>query len=191
MSLAVIDEQYLSDTADAIREKTGDTALLRPSEFADAISSISGGGGLEYETGIFVPSEDSSRPEILFANHHDEAPFFIVMIDMGDTVYNSTTSMSNFIYLDYLKALGHGFVIKSGTVLNSIVLYNKKTTATTNSMVMSNNPLPNTSSDDTEDTSAYPRYYAKEDAFYPSTYSGKSVIAGRTYKWMAIWMPTV
>lgn len=45
MSLAVIDEQYLSDTADAIREKTGDSALLRPSEFADAISGISGGGG--------------------------------------------------------------------------------------------------------------------------------------------------
>lgn len=34
-----------TDTANAIREKTGDSALIIPRDFADAIANISGGGG--------------------------------------------------------------------------------------------------------------------------------------------------
>ena len=45
MSKVAITEQYLSDIADAIREKTGlSTATYRPSEMASAILTISGGG---------------------------------------------------------------------------------------------------------------------------------------------------
>lgn len=43
MSNAIITEQYLTDTADAIREKLGTTQLYTPPEFSDAIASISGG----------------------------------------------------------------------------------------------------------------------------------------------------
>ena len=47
MSKVAITEQYLSDIADAIREKTGlSTATYRPSEMASAILTISGGGGI-------------------------------------------------------------------------------------------------------------------------------------------------
>ena len=45
MAKVAITESYLEDIADAIREKTGlSTATFKPSEMANAISSISGGG---------------------------------------------------------------------------------------------------------------------------------------------------
>ena len=45
MAKVAITEQYLSDIADAIREKTGDSeATYLPSEMAEAIADIEGGG---------------------------------------------------------------------------------------------------------------------------------------------------
>lgn len=46
MSKVAITEQYLSDIADAIRSKTGASSSYKPSEMADAVSHISGGGGI-------------------------------------------------------------------------------------------------------------------------------------------------
>lgn len=46
MSKVAITEQYLSDIADAIRSKTGASLSYKPSEMADAVSHISGGGGI-------------------------------------------------------------------------------------------------------------------------------------------------
>lgn len=45
MSKAVITESLLTDIADAIREKTGESSAMTPSEMATAIAGISGGGG--------------------------------------------------------------------------------------------------------------------------------------------------
>lgn len=44
MSKAIITESLLSDIADAIRAKTGESADMTPTEMADAIATISGGG---------------------------------------------------------------------------------------------------------------------------------------------------
>lgn len=44
MSRVTVNEQYLQDTADAIREKTGEVGTYKPSQFANAISDISSGG---------------------------------------------------------------------------------------------------------------------------------------------------
>lgn len=46
MSKALITESLLTNIADAIREKTGETADLTPAEMAEAIATISGGGDL-------------------------------------------------------------------------------------------------------------------------------------------------
>lgn len=43
MSRVTVNEQYLQDTADAIREKTGSSDTYKPSQFASAISDISSG----------------------------------------------------------------------------------------------------------------------------------------------------
>ena len=48
MSKYVIDSETLTDIADAIRAKTGDSASMTPLEMPDEIASISGGGGAGY-----------------------------------------------------------------------------------------------------------------------------------------------
>ena len=45
MSDYVIDGEILTDIADAIREKTGESGVIIPEDMPDAISDISGGGG--------------------------------------------------------------------------------------------------------------------------------------------------
>ena len=49
MSKAIITESLLTAIADAIREKTGETADLTPAEMAEAIATISGGGDLSID----------------------------------------------------------------------------------------------------------------------------------------------
>jgi len=49
MSKALITESLLTAIADAIREKTGETADLTPAEMAEAIATISGGGDLSID----------------------------------------------------------------------------------------------------------------------------------------------
>ena len=44
MATVVVNDTYLSDIADAIRAKNGSSDTYKPSEMADAISAISGGG---------------------------------------------------------------------------------------------------------------------------------------------------
>ena len=47
MSIGILDSQYLSDIADAIRSKTGSSSTMAVSEFATAISNIDTGSGGE------------------------------------------------------------------------------------------------------------------------------------------------
>ena len=76
MSKYSIDGSTLTDIADAIRSKTGDTAALTAAAMAEAIASISGGGGLEYESGIWTPEEDMYTPvAIEFSNTHATPPW--------------------------------------------------------------------------------------------------------------------
>lgn len=50
MSLVLVTEQHLIDTADSIRAKLGVQTTYKPREFAAAIDSISTGGGITRET---------------------------------------------------------------------------------------------------------------------------------------------
>ena len=65
-SRVTLNEQYLQDTANAIRSKTGESGTMTPAQFADAIGSISGGGTLirvVYEGGSY--RFDKTAQEIL------------------------------------------------------------------------------------------------------------------------------
>ena len=54
MAKALINDEYLSDIADAIRAKTGDSALMYPAEMADKIMDIPTSG--DYQTKTATPS---------------------------------------------------------------------------------------------------------------------------------------
>lgn len=55
MANVFVDDAYLTETAEAIRSKNGTSTTYKPSEFANAILSISGGGSADLNTiEIFV-----------------------------------------------------------------------------------------------------------------------------------------
>ena len=62
--------KFLKDTADAIREKTGKSELIKPVDFAEEIKSISAGGG-ESEGSYWhyfdVSEVDLTDPDISFS----------------------------------------------------------------------------------------------------------------------------
>lgn len=61
MSEYRIHSETLEGIADAIREKTGDSALIAPEDMATEIASISGGGGILSDSGqVVFASVDSS-----------------------------------------------------------------------------------------------------------------------------------
>ena len=64
MALAYINDEHLSDIADAIREKNGSNTLYYPSEMAGAILAIVGGGGANgpfiYSRGTYFGSSTNT-----------------------------------------------------------------------------------------------------------------------------------
>ena len=64
MSKVSIEESTLSAIGDAIREKTGESALLSPLDMPTAIGSISGGGDDEDSPFIYTKTEKQIEKEI-------------------------------------------------------------------------------------------------------------------------------
>ena len=79
MSDYVIDGQILTDIADAIREKTGESGIIIPEDMPDAISDISGGGGGTLPIDVtYLPNSDSSK--ILASSYVPEDLFTKILI---------------------------------------------------------------------------------------------------------------
>ena len=85
MSRVTLTEQYLQDTADAIREKTGGSSTITPAGFADAIAAISGGGSAHIVEGTFTVGEETSDPQTVAIPYDGNGYpiFFILTVDTG------------------------------------------------------------------------------------------------------------
>ena len=80
MAKYVIEDTTLNNTANAIREKTGKTDKITPSNFATEIASIVSGGGssnfkMEFQT--YTPTEDET--EHTFTHNLGVVPNFIMI----------------------------------------------------------------------------------------------------------------
>lgn len=87
MAEYLVTDTELTSVADEIRTKGGTSSpLLFPTEFITAIANIpSGGGGLEYETGVFTPSQDVTSNDVTFSNTHNTYPVFWTYYDTATT----------------------------------------------------------------------------------------------------------
>ena len=136
------------------------------------------GGGLEYETGTWSPSEDVNTFTFLFANTHSQAPFFYMVTDIGG-YYDTASSYHCMAY--WCPYQFSGEPIHASTTSDNYALglaRYRSTSATSLSNVTQVAPSLNAVA-----------FYATNTSIKPvhETYYWR---AGRTYKWIAVWAPT-
>lgn len=125
--MALIDK--LTAIADAIRGKTGGTALLTLDDMAAAIAGIPSGGGsasgLAYDMGEFVPEADTIAGENTYISHNlgEKPGFILVWTDdyVGVTnPYNNVTALG-FVWFNQIMGLENWFTSSmkgEGTTVN-------------------------------------------------------------------------
>lgn len=106
-----------TDTANAIREKTGDSALIIPRDFADAIANISGGGGKgDFD---FSGSTFTSIPAGMFLGNtmFEETDIYMpsTLTSWNNTVFSSSTTGLYRIHLNSKPTLSSTSYFPSAT----------------------------------------------------------------------------
>ena len=150
-------------------------------------ASGGGGGGLEYETGTWTPSEDTSRGTVSFTNTHTLPPLMIIMSDTTESSCNAN-SILGFSYIDHYRQAGHGLPY-GGTTRYGYIGY--MYSLSSNGASSGTQIFAYSSDSGSAPSGTWANYYADSDAFYPGSNSTSRFFrAGRTYKWIAIWAPT-
>lgn len=166
----LVTDTELTSVADAIRTKGGTSASLSfPTGFVSAISAIS--GGLEYEEGTWTPTSDASSVTFPFTNSHSTAPALGIVVDATGTVVTTNYSPVLEISISFIRLFGVK-VQTTGTNLynESAYLWSWET-----NMIRK--------SEKTYDLGLSTTGYTPPK--YNSSYYWR---AGRTYKWIAIWI---
>ena len=124
--MVIMPGSHYQAICDAVRAKTGGTAVLKSGDLAAVISGIAGGGnsGLSYDMGEFVLENDINSS--LYINHNLGEPpgFILVWTDDYVGVTNpDTTKMTTlgFVWLDRIMGLENWFSSSAsgaGTTVN-------------------------------------------------------------------------
>lgn len=160
-------------------------------DLATLISAITGGSsGLEYETGTYEPSADTSGEKILFANTHSEAPVCIMMVDATGTANTTTNTNMTFIWFDYYKLYRIGLPWSSSAFRYATAFYIYRASSAT-ALTQGATHCAYNSDNAGSGAINYPRFWTDELGFTPNSAStSRYWRAGRTYKWIAIWRQT-
>ena len=127
-----------------------------------------GGGGLEYETGTWTPTEDVQDPVILFSNQHDRTPFYVITFDVNTALPTDSYEVSSITLYDSTAS-----TILTGYYGYAFFKYNGGSGASTN---IGRTAVSN---------------WVTKQQFRPSYNRTSSYWrTGRTYKWIAVWAPT-
>lgn len=181
MSKYSIDGQTLTDIADAIREKTGDTAALTAAAMAEAIASISGGGGgLEYESGEWS-GNGQNKANIPFTNQHDTPPTLFCVAPVEELQNNEPVMVA----YTYVADVVGTHVSYSGNSYYGIVTY----PGIGGGSLYTASVLLVHSKDESGDRNYYPSYWCSNSALTPYTGgSSRYWQYQKRYKWIAIWL---
>lgn len=160
-------------------------------DLATLISAITGGvSGLEFETGTYEPSADTSGEKILFANTHSEAPVCIMMVDATGTANTTTNTNMTFIWFDYYKLYRIGLPWSSSAFRYATAFYIYRASSAT-ALTQGATHCAYNSDNAGSGAINYPRFWTDELGFTPNSAStSRYWRAGRTYKWIAIWRQT-
>ena len=161
---------------------SGKTAYVNGSLIVGTASG--GGGGLEYESGIFTPAEDIARPVISFSNVHTNKPSLVLMSDVEETLA-AADSAEYFAILNWFDCFGVALKASASIMNYARVQFGYKTSAGLTQGGYVINDYNGTSV-----TTAL-GYYLSNSSFTPYAGSDSRYFrSGRTYKWIAVWAPT-
>lgn len=152
--------------------------------------TASGGGGLVYETGTWTPASDITNTTISLSNTHTSAPFFYLISDETGTYSGTTNSNYSVAYYNFHQLFGAlWYVDETSYRYGEARIFYKGTSAGTISGTQVYITTPYTSASDT--TTSQSRYWATESRIRAYANSASRYWrAGRTYKWIAVWVPT-
>lgn len=181
--------EYRTVTADAVISSMAFNAA------ADLLTKVDLTGGLEYETGIWTPSEDTIHGEILFQRQHESAPFFAIVFrdDYSGEKIPGTIGVE--VITSFYDLYGEGVPYQIGTRID-YGYATKYYYGATKTNVVATTPLYN----DPEDTSVEldmfnVRFYLNNEKIMPyGNQPGQQQYwdyfrAGIRYKWIAVWAP--
>lgn len=162
---------------------------------AELLTKVDLPGGLEYETGIWTPSEDTIHGEIFFQKPHEKAPFFSIVFrdDYSGEKIPGTIGVE--ITTSLYDLYGEGVPYQRGNQID----YGYSTKyyyGSTQTNVVATTPLYK----NPEDTSVEPdrfnvRFYLNNEKIMPYGNQPSQqqywdyYRAGIRYKWIAIWAP--
>ena len=151
------------------------------------VNVAGGGGGLEFETGTWTPSEDIAKYTISFQNEHTKPPFFYGIVDASGE--NPVTGSNVYLYVvDNSQFGGAPKSGASGTAKEYGVAYEGYLSGT---QIGTNARRFNAKADSGEPTSDQNvRYWVKEDSIL--VYCGSDSCywrSNRTYRWIAVFAP--
>lgn len=173
--------QALSVTANGTYTATGNVDGYSP-----VTVSVSGGGGREYESGTWTPTEDIANYIIPFVNTHSTPPTIYVVADVTDTATSTTNDNFCVTYVNYGQLTGD-FYNLNGSIYNyGLVATRYKSSASGSNGVSLAISAPYTDTADT--TNDKSRFWATETGIKAYTNSSSRYWrAGRTIKWFAVW----
>lgn len=153
------------------------------SDSADGYSSVtvsvSGGGGLEYEEGTWIPSENINHPTINFSDSHSTLPFYVAIYDTTNTAHGTNDIL-------YWALINH-YGLYGGIAVNTSTTWYGRVQCSYMSGSSAGTSGINISKLTGSSTSCMP-YYLATDSFSPGT-SSSIFASSRTYKWIAVWAP--
>ena len=156
---------------------------------AQLIVNVSGSSGLEYETGTYTPTSDTSNATVSFANTHSLPPVLVAATVIALSAVSSTNSNVATFYLDTYRLFNTTMPKDPNDTAYGVSVRLYRGTGTAFS---ANTNFPTYNSDDTsEKNTNYARYWANTTQFrIYSNSSSRYLRSGATVKWIAVWAPT-
>ena len=168
----------LTDSINALTTYANEVTGASDTTLSDAVytlaSGYGGGSGLEYETGTYTAASDGN-PTINFTNIHASAPALVIFMDTGS--YINQIGGISYEYIGLKSLFGSG--LKVSATVERDAKYGYSRIGSTGSPAYGGAAI-STISDHVTNT-----------GFTPNFNSANIMCkAGRTYKWIAIWVPT-
>ena len=169
------------DTVTAAHLESGYTAHDRA---GNAITGtlVAGGGGLEYESGTWIPNVDIGMGSVSFTNTHTSRPMYVIIQDVTNSVASSSSNLF-WAITSWYDGFGAPFLDNYGSNV-----YARTSYAYMSSGSVTYGGVTITELTGDRNTMAN---FLSASAFGPTTGStSRYWRAGRTYKWIAVWAPT-